>query len=129
MTRGGMRRYLVIALAVAVLAVFGAIYFVLDPAQSTVFPRCTFLSLTGYKCPGCGSQRAIHALLHGDVVTAVGYNAMLVVSIPWLALCIYAESQRTRNPRLYTRLNAPLLIWLFLAMVVMWWLLRNIFNW
>ena len=23
----------------------------------------------------------------------------------------------------------PLLIWLFLAMVLIWWLLRNIFNW
>ena len=124
-----MRRSLVITVVIALLLVFGFIYFAVDPASSNVFPCCTFLTLTGYKCPGCGSQRAIHALLHVDVAGAFKYNAMLLVSIPWIALCLYAESQRVRNPRLYVRLNAPLLIWLFLAMVLIWWLLRNIFNW
>jgi Protein of unknown function (DUF2752). len=124
-----MRRSLIILLVIAALLVFGFIYYALDPTQSGLFPRCGFLTLTGYKCPGCGSQRAIHALLHGDVVAAFKYNALLFISVPWLALCFYAESQRTRNPRLYVRLNAPLLIWLFLAMVLLWWLLRNIFNW
>lgn len=124
-----MRRSLVIVLVLAALLVIGVIYFALDPSTSGLFPRCTFLSLTGYKCPGCGTQRAIHALLHGDVAGAFKYNALLLVAIPWIALCLYAESRRLRNPRLYARLNAPLLIWLFLAMVLLWWLLRNIFNW
>lgn len=124
-----MRRSLVIVLVLAALLVFGVIYFAIDPSTSGLFPRCTFLSLTGYKCPGCGTQRAIHALLHGDVAGAFKYNALLLVAIPWIALCLYAESRRLRNPRLYARLNAPLLIWLFLAMVLLWWLLRNIFDW
>lgn len=124
-----MRRTLIIILAIAALLVFGIIYYALDPSQSGVFPRCTFLTLTGYKCPGCGSQRAIHALLHGDVVGAFKYNALLLISIPWIALCLYAETQRIRNPRLYTRINAPQLMWIFLATVLLWWLLRNIFNW
>jgi hypothetical protein len=124
-----MRRWLVIILVLAALLVMGVIYFALDPSTSGLFPRCTFLSLTGYKCPGCGSQRAIHALLHGDVAGAFRYNALLLVAIPWIALCLFAESQRVRNPRLYARLNAPLLIWQLLAIVLLWWLLRNIFNW
>lgn len=124
-----MRRPLVIIAVCVILLVLGFIYYALDPASSTAFPRCTFLSLTGYKCPGCGSQRAIHALLNGDVVAAFKYNAMLLIALPWIGLCLFAESQRTRNPRLYQRLNAPLLIWLFLITVLAWWLLRNIFNW
>ena len=124
-----MRRTLIIILAIAALLVFGIIYYALDPSQSGMFPRCTFLTLTGYKCPGCGSQRAIHALLHGDVVGAFKYNALLLISIPWIALCLYAETQRIRNPRLYTRINAPRLMWFFLITVLLWWLLRNIFNW
>ena len=124
-----MRRTLVIVLVIAVLLVFGFIYFTLDPASSDLFPRCPFLQVTGYKCPGCGSQRAIHALLNGDIIGALGYNAMLIVAIPWIALCLFAEGQRTRRPRLYERLNAPLLVWLFLVAVLAWWLLRNIFNW
>ena len=124
-----MRRLLVIVLAVALLLVFGSIYYALDPSQSGFFPRCVFHELTGYKCPGCGTQRAVHALLHGDVAAALRYNAILLIAVPWIVLCLYAESQRTRNPRLYDRLNAPLLIWLFLALVLIWWLLRNIFDW
>lgn len=124
-----MRRSLVITVVIVLLLVFGFIYYAIDPATSTAFPRCTFLTLTGYKCPGCGSQRAIHALLNGDIKGALGYNAMLIVAIPWIALCLFAEGQRTRRPRLYERLNAPLLIWLFLVAVLAWWVLRNIFNW
>ena len=124
-----MRRTLVVLLIIAVLMVFGIIYYILDPTSSALFPQCGFLSLTRYKCPGCGSQRAIHALLNGHVVEAFKYNAMLFISIPWLAVCIYAETQRVRNPRRYARLHSDVLIWLFLAMVLLWWLLRNIFNW
>ena len=124
-----MRRSLVITVVIVLLLVFGFIYYAIDPATSTAFPRCTFLTLTGYKCPGCGSQRAIHALLNGDIKGALSYNAMLLVAIPWIALCLFAEGQRTRRPRLYERLNAPLLIWLFLVAVLAWWVLRNIFNW
>ena len=124
-----MRRPLIIILVLAALLVFGLIYFALDPSSSGLFPRCVFLSMTGFKCPGCGSQRAIHALLHGDVIGAFRYNAFLLIAIPWIALCLYAESRRVPNPRLYARLNSPLLIWLFLAMLLLWWLLRNIFDW
>ena len=126
---GGMRRSLIIVLVIAALLLFGFIYYALDPSASSLFPQCTFLQLTGYKCPGCGSQRAFHAMLHGDVAGAIRYNALLIIAVPWIALCLYAESRRTRNPRLYARLNAPLLIWLFFVAVLLWWLLRNIFDW
>lgn len=124
-----MRRTLVIILAIAALLLFGFIYYALDPSSSAAFPKCGFLTLTGYKCPGCGSQRAIHALLNGDVAAAFRYNAMLFIAAPWILLCLFAETQRVRNPRLYARLHPSLLIWLFLAIVLAWWLLRNIFNW
>ncbi len=124
-----MRRTLIVIIAIAALMVFGFIYYAVDPSSSALFPQCGFLSLTGYKCPGCGSQRAIHALLNGDVVTAFRYNAMLFIAVPWILLCLFAETQRVRNPRLYARLHPSVLIWLFLVIVLAWWLLRNIFNW
>lgn len=124
-----MRRVLIVIIAIVVALALGVVYYALDPSGSALFPRCAFLSFTGYKCPGCGSQRAIHALLHGDVAAAFRFNAMFLVSIPWLAMCLLAETQRTRNPRLYVRLNSPLLIGLFLVMVVLWWVLRNVFGW
>ncbi len=124
-----MRRSLLLVVAGLVMLVLGFIYYALDPSTSDAFPRCSFLSLTGYKCPGCGSQRAVHALLNGDVAGAFRFNALLMIAVPWMGLCLFAESRRTRNPRLYARLNPELLMSLFLALTLSWWLLRNIFDW
>lgn len=124
-----MRRSLLLVVAGLVMLVLGFIYYALDPSISDAFPRCSFLSLTGYKCPGCGGQRAVHALLNGDVAGAFRYNALLMIAVPWMGLCLFAESRRTRNPRLYARLNPELLMSLFLALTLSWWLLRNIFDW
>src|SRR5690606_2629375 len=51
-----------------VLAVVG-FYGLVDPATG-ILPSCPFYTLTHWYCPGCGSQRALHALLHGDPGTA-----------------------------------------------------------
>jgi hypothetical protein len=123
-----MRRSLLLVVAGLVMLVLGFIYYALDPSTSDAFPRCSFLSLTGYKCPGCGGQRAVHALLNGDVAGAFRFNALLMIAVPWMGLCLFAESRRTRNPRLYARLNPELLMSLFLALTLSWWLLRNIFD-
>ena len=85
--------------AVAVLCAAG-IYYFYDPSLNGFFPRCPFLSITGWRCPGCGSQRAIHAILHGDLATAWHFNAMMVVSLPILAVYTFAEFTRTHFPRL-----------------------------
>lgn len=49
-------------------------------------PPCPVLALTGLFCPGCGSTRAMHALLHGDVARAWAMNPLMLVSIPLLGL-------------------------------------------
>lgn len=124
-----MRRSLLLVLGLALLLVLGIIYYAVDPASSDAFPQCVFLSLTGYKCPGCGGQRAVHALLNGDVAGAFRYNALLMIAVPWIALCLFVESRRTRNPRLYARLNPERLMLILLALMILWWVLRNIFDW
>ncbi|HEU4676571.1 MAG TPA: DUF2752 domain-containing protein, partial [Motilibacteraceae bacterium] len=37
-------------------------------------------------CPGCGALRAAHALLHGDVSTAVHRNVLVVLAAPLVVL-------------------------------------------
>lgn len=56
-------------------AILLALYATLEPGQSRLFWTCPLFSWTGWYCPGCGSQRAVHALLHGQVRDAVGLNA------------------------------------------------------
>lgn len=69
----------VLLLAVGVVV---GLYF-LDPVKYVLMPKCPLKMLTGLSCPGCGIQRAIHALLHGDVAGAVKYNFFLVYSGPY----------------------------------------------
>ena len=123
------RRSVIAMLAVAAVVVAGVvIYSTFDPSASRWFPRCPFLMLTGLKCPGCGTQRAIHALLHGDVLSALHFNALLPVSIPLLLLYGYAELVRTRKPRFYNRVNSVTAILAVLIVVIVWWIVRNIFG-
>lgn len=117
----------VITGCVALLALV-AVYFTLDPSTMR-FPRCPFLVLTGWRCPGCGSQRAVHALLHGDVAAAWRFNAALVAALPVIALLLVAEVRRTRSPRFYLQVNSTSMLIGCAAALLLWWLARNIFGW
>ena len=63
------------------LAAAGAILFFFDPARYAFYPNCFLRSITGLNCPGCGSLRAIHALLHGDIIAAARLNLLLVLAV------------------------------------------------
>src|SRR5215467_11217544 len=54
-----------------------------DPSRGG-FPACPLHSLTGINCPGCGTQRALHAVLHGHLGVALHDNAFAMLSIPVL---------------------------------------------
>lgn len=56
-----------------------------DPATSGLFPPCPVRYLTGWYCPGCGSLRALHRLLHGNLRMASSMNALTLVLSPFLA--------------------------------------------
>jgi len=122
-----MRRWLVYGCALALAVMAGVVYFAFDPSQAGFFPRCTFLTLTGYKCPGCGSQRALHALLHGDIAAAWQHNAALLVAIPVVAVYLVGELKRTTWPRFYRAISHPWLVYTILAAIILWWVGRNIF--
>src|SRR2546421_11472933 len=58
-------------LVCAGLALVGAaVLFWFEPTQHAFYPICAFHRTTGLLCPGCGSLRALHQLLHGQVAAA-----------------------------------------------------------
>jgi hypothetical protein len=120
--------YAVIVLTGTMLA--GLLYFRFNPAGSPLFPKCPFLLLTGLKCPGCGSQRAIHALLHLDFRAAWSQNALLIASLPYLFLLIAAQVTRFFSPyaTFPVRIQRPAVIWTYLAIVLLFWVTRNVFG-
>src|ERR1700736_2697076 len=79
-----MNRNLLLAAMLAAFAAAVAMLRVFDPATSGVFPPCPVHYLTGWYCPGCGSLRAIHQLLHGNLRAAWALNPLTVVLLPFL---------------------------------------------
>jgi len=116
-------RVIAVVLAVALIIVYGSV----NP-ENCFFPKCAFHVLTGWSCPGCGSQRAIHALLNGDLHAAWGYNAMMVAFIPVVSVMMLASLVRLRRPGFYNFVNSRWIIWAVFLIVVGWGIARNVFG-
>ena len=102
-----------IAFAMAAGLVF--LYFY-NPQDIGFFPRCPFYALTGYKCPGCGTLRAIHAMLHFRFGDALRLNPLLLVAIPVIVGMLL--SRRFASNVVVGRV--------VLAVVIIYWIVRNI---
>ncbi|MEU8249055.1 DUF2752 domain-containing protein [Nonomuraea sp. NPDC048916] len=107
----------------AVFAVVGAI----DPNEPGNYPTCPFLWVTGLYCPGCGTLRTIHALAHLDPVAALGLNPLAMVMIPFLVFwwgrwLVRGWQGRPRK----TTLAHPAWLWVFLGVVLVYWVVRNL---
>ena len=114
------------ALTWATLAA-GAVYlFIFEPGKTGFFPICPFRAVTGFTCPGCGSTRGLHRLLHGDVVAAFEFNPLLILSLPFLlyALLRYTNAAISGKPLKGNQLNAKY-IWLLFGVIMFFWIYRN----
>lgn len=90
-------------------------------------PRCPFKWLTGLDCPGCGSQRAVRALLAGHPLQAWGYNLLLPPMLAYLSAILLLPLCRDRRARsVYQRLTSSDVIWGIAAAVILWWVIRNL---
>src|SRR6266853_1383676 len=73
-------RLLIAAAALTVACLLAVLYF-FSPEQYSFYPRCLLHSWTGLQCPGCGSLRAAHHLLHGQIGAAFRLNPLFVLSL------------------------------------------------
>lgn len=89
MTELSKRSVVAAALLVAVAVVMLRIY---DPAGSGIFPPCPLHYLTGLYCPGCGSLRAMHQLLHGNLRAAWAMNPLTCILLPFLMYGLASEA-------------------------------------
>ena len=123
------KRWLLPAIATVVVVALAVIYYRFDPAQGGGwFPQCALYKFTGLRCPGCGMQRAAHALLHGDITGALHYNAFMPLIVLTLFICIFNEWRGDRNGRLWLIVTHPVTSFIILAVMIGWMILRNLIG-
>ena len=119
------RRSTVVAIWSLIIA--GAAYlFFFEPGKSGFFPGCPFRFLTGFTCPGCGTTRALHQILHGHFDTAFTLNPLLLLAIPFLLYALIRYSvivMRGGVPR-PNALPAPYIYAIFFI-ILSFWIFRN----
>lgn len=97
-------------------AILGAcLLFFFNPETTSCYPRCPFHVLTGLQCPGCGTLRGLHALMHFRLADAWRFNPGMVVSIPVIALFLLF-------PRLCKNAFVGKMV---LVGTLAWWIARN----
>ncbi len=114
------RRSLENVLVIAAIVVAAALVYFFAPGEHRFYPRCIFHSLTGLACPGCGSLRAAHNLLHGNFTTAFRLNPFVLTIVPptlgvWLV----------RGEAAFSRIR-PIWIWLIVTVIIAFSILRNL---
>ncbi len=124
----GYRRLLVL-----ICALTGglALLYWFPPETSWFYPPCLIRTATGFYCPGCGTTRALHALLHGNLRQAVQHNLLLVALLPALAAFVGVQALSLAQSGQWRELRfiryAPVLL---LGLMLLFGLLRNLpFAW
>lgn len=92
-----------------------------DPHNpDSFFPVCPFRLLTGWNCPGCGTLRMIHDVLHGDLAAAIADNVLLLVGIPLLAGWALLRHRRGKSPLTISATAA------IVSTLLVWTVVRNL---
>ena len=103
------------------------LYNIYNPGDHDFFPKCVLHGTTGLHCPGCGSQRAIHSLLHGDLLGTVGNNLLL---LPVILVIGYHYGTKLWGMKKGMQVKSPLqyseAAWIVLIAVVLFAVFRNI---
>jgi hypothetical protein len=100
------------------------ILFFCDPLRVPIYPQCLFHQMTGLDCPSCGSLRAMHALLHGNVTTALRFNAFLVLSLPLFAWVGFVFFRRRKMQSSFQ--IKPVWMWLYLVAFAVFAIARDL---
>ena len=114
-----------------VLASGATVVFFFDPAEHGFYPICFLHLVTGLNCPGCGSMRAMHELLHGHFGDAARLNLLFVLALPfglWSA-GRHMVSRLSGQPVAFA--IRPAWLWALLAVSAAFTVIRNLpgFEW
>jgi hypothetical protein len=123
---GIVNRPLAVAAVWLLMAVAATYIFIFEPGKSGFFPLCPFRALTGFTCPGCGTTRALHHLLHGDLWSAFQLNPFTMLMLPILLYVLVRHTYAVMRGQVINKnqLDARF-IWVLFVVVLSFWIFRN----
>lgn len=123
-----MKRAVALVVPAAIITGVVLFYFLFDARKITWLPQCPFHLLTGLYCPGCGSQRALSSLLHGEFLQATRFNVLMVASLPLLfySALVQVINKTTGNTFIQKIFYSSLFVRIVLIIILVFWVLRNL---
>ena len=123
------KKKIIITVAAILVATVLVIFFYIDPNIYPFFPKCPFLTITGLECPGCGSQRSFHQLLHLNIGAAFKQNPLVVIFGPYILLGLYIEyiADKNKFKKVKSVLFGNYAAITILVVIMGYWIGRNIF--
>lgn len=113
------------------ITTFIIIYTTIDPSDKIYFPKCMFKMLTGYNCPGCGSQRAFHHLFNGEFTAAFIQNPVMWIVLTYISIYLilkYITDMQNGFKKIYTFLDSYKTKLVIMALIIVWWVIRNVLG-
>ena len=110
------------------------VFYFINPEKSVLLPKCPFYVWTGMYCAGCGSQRAIHSFLHLRILEGLHYNFLVLPAGIFIVYHLLRPFVKKifgiKLPDFLYHTKTP---WILLAIIVLFWICRNIpvipFKW
>lgn len=98
-----------------------------NPSTTGFFPTCPFHTMTGLNCPGCGMTRGFNALLHGDFLGALHFNALIpffAFFFVYFVLSLFLIA--IRGYGLSWKIFSPKVVIVFLIFTIVFAVVRNL---
>ncbi|MBO4827272.1 MAG: DUF2752 domain-containing protein [Prevotella sp.] len=116
----------ILPLLVMLICVF---FYYVNPSANDYPLKCIWYVLTQTKCPACGIQRAVHALVHGHLREAVSQNYFFFISIPFLIAVLLSEWYcKGKWQTLHSFIHNKYTLYTYTIIYLFWWIIRNLLH-
>lgn len=121
---------LIITCLLIVVAVF--IICLAGPGRNPFVPKCSFFSITGLYCPGCGMTRSFYAIVNGHFGEAFLYNplwpffALLMLGSLYMWFYFLLTGKNSFIPVNRFLSKHPYYCLITAIIIILFWVLRNI---